>query len=112
MAIGTPALKTLGKKSKANKMGLRHDFSGELKAKLKKLFKKDRRRYEILMKKIESIAASDEFTVEHYKNLRCGLSDRKRVRIDKSFVLTFKYDKKRKFILFLDFDHHDRIYKL
>ena len=92
-------------------MALRHDFSKELKAKLKRLFKKDRKRYKILMKKIESIAASDEFTIEHYKNLGYGLSDKKRVHIDKSFVLTFKYDKKAKFVLFLDFDHHDRIYK-
>ena len=92
-------------------MPLRHDFSGLLKAKLKKLFKKDRQRYEILMKKIEGIAVSNETTIEHYKNLGYGLSDKKRVHIDKSFVLTFKYDKKAKFVLFLDFDHHDKIYK-
>lgn len=91
-------------------MGLEHDFSDVLKLKLKKLFLKDRSRYEILMKKIESISASDEFTIEHYKNLKHDLSDRKRVHINKSFVLTFNYDKKRKFILFLDFDHHDNIY--
>ena len=90
---------------------LKHDFSEILKVKLKKLFRKDRKRYEILMKKIERIAASDEITIEHYKNLKHGSGDRKRVHIDKSFVLTFSYDKKRKFILFLDFDHHDRIYK-
>ena len=92
-------------------MPLRHDFSIGLKAKLKKLFKKDRQRYKILMKKIESIAASDETTIEHYKNLRHGQSDKKRVHIDKSFVLTFKYEKKRKFVLFLDFDHHGNVYK-
>lgn len=79
---------------------------------MKRLFSKDKRRYEILMKKIENIAASDEFTIEHYKNLRHDLSGKKRVRIDKSFVLTFKYDKKNKFVLFLDFDHHDKIYKI
>ncbi len=92
-------------------MPLRHDFSIGLKAKLKKLFKKDRQRYEILMKKIESIAASDETTIEHYKNLRYAQSDKKRVHIDKSFVLTFKYNKERKFVLFLDFDHHGNVYK-
>ncbi len=92
-------------------MVLSHDFSEALKEKLKKLFRQDRRRYEILMKKIESIADSDEFTIEHYKNLRHGLSGEKRVHIDKSFVLTFSYDRKRKFILFIDFDHHDNIYK-
>lgn len=92
-------------------MPLAHGFSEELKEKLKKLFRQDKRRYEILMKKIESIAASDEITVEHYKNLKGNQSDRKRVHIDKSFVLTFKFDKSKKFVLFLDFDHHDNIYK-
>lgn len=92
-------------------MALRHDFSDLLKTKLRKLGRKDKRRYEILMKKIEQIANSDEFAIEHYKNLGSWSSDKKRVHIDKSFVLTFKHDKKMKFILFLDFDHHDRIYK-
>ncbi|MFH1256995.1 MAG: addiction module toxin RelE [Candidatus Diapherotrites archaeon] len=92
-------------------MPLAHDFSEELKVKLKKLFRADRRRYEILMKKIESVIESDEFTIGHFKNLKHGLSDRKRVHIDKSFVLTFKFDREKKFILFIDFDHHDEIYK-
>ena len=34
----------------------------------------------------------------------------KRVHIDKSFVLTFKVDLEHNFILFTDFDHHDRVY--
>lgn len=91
-------------------MALHHDFSGILKAKMKKLFKKNRKTYEILMKKIEEISKSDELTIEHYKNLKHDLKDLKRVHIDKSFVLTFKYDRKKKFILFTDFDHHDEIY--
>jgi mRNA-degrading endonuclease RelE of RelBE toxin-antitoxin system len=92
-------------------MSLAHDFSDELKAKMKRLFKKDRGRYNILMKKIEGIAASDEIAIEHYKNLKFPQQEQKRVHIDKSFVLTFKYDKSRRFILFVDFDHHDNIYK-
>ncbi len=91
-------------------MPLAHDFSEELKAKLIRIFKKDKRRYKIIMNKIEQVCASDEITIEHYKNLRHGMSDRKRVHIDKSFVLTFKYDKEKKFIFFHDFDHHDNIY--
>jgi len=39
------------------------------------------------------------------------MKDQKRVHIDKSFVLTFKYFKEKKYILFQDFDHHDNIYK-
>jgi len=90
---------------------LNHDFSPELKEILKKLFRKDKMRYEILMKKIEQVSNSDEFSIEHYKNLKKPLSDQKRVHIDKSFVLTFKYYKQKKFVLFLDFDHHDNVYK-
>ncbi|MBU2100537.1 addiction module toxin RelE [Candidatus Micrarchaeota archaeon] len=93
-------------------MALNHDFSEILKSKLKKLFIKDKRRYNILMKKIEEISFSDEFTIEHYKNLRHSLKGEKRVHIDKSFVLTFKYIKEKKFILFSDFGHHDSIYRI
>jgi len=92
-------------------MALMHDFSDELKEKLKKLLRQDKRRYEILVRKIGSIAGSDEFTIEHFKNLKGSQCDRKRVHIDKSFALTFKYDKGKKFLFFLDFDHHDNIYK-
>ena len=88
-----------------------YDFSPKLKRIIKKLTKKDPTRAEIIYKKVKQIINSDEFTIEHYKNLGYDLSDRKRVHIDKSFVLTFKYDKARKFILFLDFDHHDNIYE-
>jgi len=90
---------------------MKHDFSDKLKAILKRMYKKDRRKYQILMKKIEQITDSDEFTIEHYKNLRYGMKDKKRVHIDKNFVLTFRYVKEKGFVLFLDFDHHDNIYK-
>ena len=92
-------------------MPLQTIYSPELKGKLAKLFKRDQSRYEILMKKIEQIVASDEQTIEHYKNLRHDQSNRKRVHIDKSFVLTFKFDKKNSIIEFLDFDHHDNTYE-
>lgn len=92
-------------------MALEYDFDPRLKDIIEKLRKKDPTRVEILYKKVKQIISSDEFTIEHYKNLRHDLSDKKRVHINKSFVLTFSYDKKRKFILFLDFDHHDNVYK-
>ena len=88
-----------------------YDFDPKLKGIIEKLRKKDPKRTEILYKKVKQILNSDEVTIEHFKNLRHELSDRKRVHIDKSFVLTFSFDRKRKFILFLDFDHHDNIYK-
>ena len=86
-------------------------LSDKLKDIVQKLQKREPKRADILYKKIKQIANSDEFTVEHFKNLRHGENDKKRVHIDKSFVLTFKYDKARKFILFVDLDHHDSIYR-
>ena len=61
------------------------------------------------MNKIEEVVNSPN--VEHYKNLRYGLKDKKRVHVASSFVLVFSYDRSRDFISFLDYDHHDRIYK-
>jgi len=92
-------------------MSFEYDFSPKLRRILQKLVKKDRRRADIIYNKVKEIINSDENAIGHYKNLRHDLSDEKRVHIDKSFVLTFSFDKKKKFVLFLDFDHHDNIYK-
>ena len=75
---------------------------------LQKLYKKDYKRYSILLKKINEIVNSEN--VEHYKNLRAPLNNFKRVHINTSFVLVFKYDKINDKIIFYDFDHHDKIY--
>jgi len=72
---------------------------------LKKLFKKDKKLYEICLKKIEAIANNPE----QYKPLRHDMKNIRRVHIAKSFVLTFRVEKKS--VKFLDFDHHDNIYK-
>lgn len=92
-------------------MPLDFDLSPTLKGIIEKLLKKDPQRADMLHKKMQQIIQSDETTIEHYKNLRYGLKSLKRVHIDKSFVLTFEFDKNKKFILFVDFDHHDAIYK-
>ncbi len=86
-----------------------HEFEvkPELEKKLVKLFKKDRKTYDKVMKKIEEVVSSGD--VEHYKNLRYNMKDSKRVQIG-HFVLVFSYDKSRDFISFEDFDHHDNIY--
>jgi len=76
---------------------------------LLKLFKKDKKRYEIIWKKINEIINNSD--IEHYKNLKFPMNEFKRVPIDKSFVLIFRYDKKENLIYFTDLDHHDRIYK-
>jgi YafQ family addiction module toxin component len=86
------------------------DLTDELRVKIKKLVRKDKKKAEIINKKIKQIIDSDEESIQHYKNLKHDLSDYKRVHIDKHFVLTFKVDMKRNFILFIDFDHHDNVY--
>ena len=76
---------------------------------LKKLFKKDKKRYEITWKKINEVINSAD--IEHYKNLKFPMNEFKRVHIGKSFVLVFKYDKTNDKVRFYDLDHHDKIYK-
>lgn len=86
------------------------DLTDNLKLKLQKLLKKDKKKVEIINKKIKEIINCDQDSIQHYKNLRYDLKEYKRVHIDKHFVLTFKVDVARKFILFTDFDHHDKVY--
>lgn len=83
------------------------EIKPELKKKLIKLLKKDRKNYEKIMKKIEDIINSSD--VERYKNLRHNMKDSKRVHIG-HFVLVFSYNKSKDTISFEDFDHHDNIY--
>jgi mRNA interferase RelE/StbE/toxin YoeB len=92
-------------------MPFRFDFSDGLRKKLDKLAKKDPHRTGLLQKKLAEIVNSDDTAIGHYKNLRYGLSSLKRVHVNSSFVLTFEVDRKRHFIVFMDFDHHDRIYE-
>ena len=87
------------------------DLTDELKIILRKLSKKDKKKVERINKKIKEIISCNLNTIDHYKNLKHGLKTLKRIHIDKSFVLTFRIDKEKKSILFLDFDHHDRVYK-
>ena len=87
------------------------NLTDELKAIIEKLAKKDKKRAEIINKKIRQIINSDDMSIQHYKNLKYDLKEFKAVHIDSSFVLVFKADIPNNFVLFVDFDHHDRIYK-
>jgi len=87
------------------------DLSDELKLKIGKLAKKDRKKVELINKKIREIIGNDSISVRRYKNLRHDLKHLRRVHVDRNFVLTFMVDEKRNFILFADFGHHDKIYK-
>ena len=86
------------------------DFSDELKLKIRKLLKKDRKKVEIIHNKVKEIVNCSPSEIMHYKNLKHGMSDRKRVHINTHFVLTFKVDLAKNFVLFVDFDHHDKVY--
>lgn len=87
------------------------DLTDELKLIIRKLVKKDKKKVEIINKKIKEIINCDKVSIQHYKNLRHDLKEYKRVHIQTSFVLVFKIDIFNNFILFADFDHHDKIYK-
>ena len=75
--------------------------------KLKKLSKKNKKQFEIIMKKSEEIIQDPH----HYKNLHAPLQNLRRVHVDKSFVLTFSIDEKTNTVILEDFDHHDNIYR-
>ncbi|MEK6938387.1 MAG: type II toxin-antitoxin system RelE/ParE family toxin [Nanoarchaeota archaeon] len=75
---------------------------------LNKLSKKDKTTFEQVLGKIEEVIKCED--AEHYKNLKYDLKDRKRVHIG-NFVLVFKFIKEENKIVFLDFDHHDVIYR-
>jgi YafQ family addiction module toxin component len=74
---------------------------------LRKLKKKDLESYNAIKRKIIQIVNSDP---EHYKNLKYGLKNFKRVHVRNSFVLVFEHDKQNNILRFMDYDHHDRIY--
>ena len=73
---------------------------------LGKLLKKNRKKYDIIMRKVAQIIENPQ----HYKNLRSPLQHWKRVHIDKHFVLTFSVDESTKMVTLEDYDHHDNIY--
>ena len=75
--------------------------------KLAKLCKKNRKQYEIIMKKADEIVMNPQ----HYKNLRAPLQHLREVHIDKHFVLTFSLDDATKTVVLEDFEHHNKIFK-
>lgn len=86
------------------------NLSDELRFKIKKLVRKDKKRVGIINKKIKQIISCDKVTINYYKNLRNEMKEYKRVPIDSSFVLVFSVNLRNNSILFVDLDHHDRIY--
>ena len=85
-------------------------LSDELQLKIRKLVDKDKKKVEIINKKIKEILSNTPQTIQRYKNLKYGLKGFQRVHIDRHFVLIFKVDIQKNFILFVDFSHHDTAY--
>jgi len=83
------------------------EIKPELDRKLIKLFKKDRKRYEIIIKKVDEIIKNPQ----HYKNLRVPLQYLKEVHIDSHFVLTFSVDESTKTVTLEDYEHHNKIFR-
>ncbi len=89
-------------------MTLKFTISPELERLLDKLAHKDKPLALAVRKKIQQIISCDETTIHHFKNLRGGMSDYKRVHIG-SFVLFFKLEKD--VLVFDRFVHHGKAYK-
>ena len=85
-----------------------HEIIPSLQDKLRKLSWKDKALCKQVMKKIEEVINSAD--IGHYKNLKYGMKDKKRVHIG-HFVLVFSFLKTENKIVFLDFDNHDKIYQ-
>ena len=91
-------------------MAFDFNLSSKLREDLARSARKNPAFVESVKKKIWQVVASDVETIEHFKNMRHGLSDYKRVHVG-SFVFFFKVFKAEKFIFFDRLDHHDDAYK-
>ncbi len=83
----------------------------ELSFMLENLSKRNRQLGMEIRKKMEQICALDEVSIDHFKNLKHGLSDWKRVHVGKSFILFFTVYKKEGIVLFQKLAHHDDAYR-
>ncbi|ODS34856.1 hypothetical protein BEH94_09900 [Candidatus Altiarchaeales archaeon WOR_SM1_SCG] len=78
----------------------------KLKVVLRKVYKKDRKQWNGIKGKMDEIVENPH----HYKPLSNKLKNRRRVQIG-SYVLVFKIYEQEKVVKFIDYDHHDNIYK-
>ena len=78
----------------------------KLKAILQKIYKKDRKQWNRIKAKMKEIVENPH----HYKPLSNKLKNRWRVQIG-SYVLVFKIYEQEEVVEFIDYDHHDKIYK-
>lgn len=87
-------------------------FDPEFFDELESLKEDEPQKYNVVITKCKEIANSLEWSSDHYKNLEYPLNKYKRVHLFKNhFVLVFRVNKWDKSVLFVAFDHHDKIYK-
>jgi mRNA interferase RelE/StbE len=79
-------------------------YSGEFERALRKWKKKDNHLFEQLVNKMERIV--NDPTVG--KPLRYTLKNRRRIHVN-SFVIVYEFHNNE--LRFIDFDHHDKVYK-
>ncbi|HUW68285.1 MAG TPA: type II toxin-antitoxin system RelE/ParE family toxin [Candidatus Nanoarchaeia archaeon] len=87
-------------------MKYNYEVSRELERELDKLRRKNKKQFEIILKKMSEILKNPQ----HYKPLQHDMKRLRRVHIDKSFVLVFEIVENENKVIFLDVDHHDNIY--
>lgn len=83
------------------------DFYFDKKFQKKVLKLKGKESYNLFKKILEIISCED---ITHYKNLKFNLKNYRRVHVNNSYVIIF-YDDISKKVYFVDYDHHDKIYK-
>jgi len=84
-----------------------YEITPHLQGILRKLSKKNKSLYEQVLVKINEIMTTED--IEHYKNLKHDMKDRKRVHIG-HFVLVFKILSDKKQVDIYTYEHHDDIY--
>lgn len=84
----------------------KYEIKGKLDKKLQKISKTERTLYSAIVKKIEQIAENPHLG----KPLRKVLKGKRRVHIG-HFVLIYEINDKEHKLIFLDFAHHDEVYK-
>lgn len=73
----------------------------------KKLRKRDKKKLEIIDKKVAEILENPY----RYKTLRAPLQNKRRVHINKNFVLIHSIDEKKEAVVIEEYEHHDKVYK-
>ncbi len=83
------------------------DFTKTMLEILTDLLKNNFSRYEKLKKKMDQVLIYPQ----HQKPLSYNLKHYRRAHVDTQFVLVFRIVEETKTVKFVDFDHHDKIYK-